>query len=148
MRRLLIAFVVVGLLAGCGGQSTPPPTALNAPPGATAARRTSYVASDPALVRGTGRAQVVEFFSSKSDQSKSLMPIVHQLEDKYSKSVDFVYLDIDQDNTKQLQKDFNTGGIWPVLVFLSADGVEENRLIGVHTQQEIAPQIEALLAVG
>jgi thiol-disulfide isomerase/thioredoxin len=148
MRRLLIAFVVVGLLAACGGQSTPPPTALNAPPGATAARRTSYLASDPALVRGTGRAQVIEFYSAKSDQSMALMPIIHQLEDQYTKSVDFVYLDVDQDNTKQLQKDFNTTSALPVLVFLSADGVEENRLVGVHTKQEIDPQIEALLAVG
>src|SRR5690349_15611778 len=102
MRRLLLISIIAGLLAGCGGQATPAPTALNAPPGATAALRTNYVASDPSLVRGTGRAQVVVFYSTSSDQSQVLRPVIHQLEDQYSKSVDFVYLDVTQDNTKQL----------------------------------------------
>ena len=148
MRRLLLVSIIAGLLAGCGGQATPAPTALNAPPGATAALRTNYVASDPSLVRGTGRAQVVVFFSASSDQSQVLRPVIHQLEDQYSKSVDFVYLDVTQDNTKQLQKDFNTTGVWPTIVFLSADGVEEDRMVGAHTKQEIAPKIDALLMVG
>ncbi len=149
MRRLLLISIFVGLLlAGCGGQATPAPTALNAPPGATAQLRTNYVASDPTLVRDTGRPQVVVFYAASSDQSQALRPIIHQLEDQYSKSVDFVYLDVTQDSTKQLQKDFSTTGVWPTVVFLSADGVEEDRLVGVHTTQEVAPKIDALLMVG
>jgi len=149
MRRLLLFSVIAGLLlGGCGGQATPAPTALNAPPGATAVLRTNYVASDPSLVRSTGRAQVVVFYIASCDQCQVLRPTIHQLEDQYSKSVDFVYIDISQDNSKQLQKDFTTTGVWPTLVFLSADGVEEGRLVGAHTKQEIQPQIDALLMVG
>lgn len=138
------------LLTGCGGnQAAPTPTrAVNVRPGATAALRTAFIVSDPALVRGTGRPQVIVFYQVNCDQCQTIRPFLHALEDQYHKTIDFIYLDVTQDNTKQLQKDFNTTGTWPTVVFLSADGNEEARLIGVHSQQEIADKVAALLMVG
>lgn len=147
-RRLLVLFVLgATLLTACGGQASPTdvPTPLNMP---KAALLTNYVASDPALVRGTGRPQMIEFFAFWCDICQGMRPMIHQLQDQYGSQVDFVYLDIDADNTKQLQHDFGFNGLRPTIIFLSADGNEEGRLVGQHTKDEIAQQLDGLLTVG
>ena len=149
MKRRLLVLITAGvlLLTGCGGQAspTPQPTPLNAP---KAALQTNYVASDPQLVRATGRPQMLEFFAFWCDICQGMRPMIHQLQDQYDGQVDFIYLDIDAANTKQLQQDFGFNGNRPTLIFLSADGNEEGRLVGQHSKDEIAQQLDGLLAVG
>ncbi len=149
MKRRLLVLMVIGIavLTACGGQTTPTPlpTPLNMP---KAALQTNYVASDPALVRGTGRPQMIEFFAFWCDICQGMRPMIHQLQDQYEKQIDFVYLDIDADNTKQLQRDFGFNGLRPTIIFLSAGGNEEGRLVGQHTKDEIAEQLDGLLTVG
>ena len=142
--RLLGAFTLAALLlSGCGGHATPVvPTAEHA------IDLINYIASDPALVKNTGRPQVVMFFTFPSQASQTVRPIVQKLQDQYADSIDFIYVDEEADNTKQLQKDMNVVGDPPVFVFLSADGFEQGRLAGVHTEQELSGQIDGLLAAG
>ena len=153
MRRIVMMMFIVGLLAtGCGAQSTavPPTIAPNtgtAVPG-HAAELKDYIASDPSLVRTTGRPQVVEFFAFWCVVCQSMRPLMHQMEDKYGNLVDFIYLDIDADNTKQLRTDLTFTGLRPTIIFLSADGVEHGRLFGAHTEPEITALIDPLLSAG
>jgi thiol-disulfide isomerase/thioredoxin len=138
-----VSILAALFLSGCGGHSTPVvPTALHA------ADLINYIASDPALVKSTGRPQVVAFFTFGSDASQSLRPNLHKLEDQYADSVDFIYVDEEADNTKQLQKDLNIVGDPPTIVFLSAEGTEQGRLTGVPTPQQLSDQIDGLLAAG
>src|SRR5687767_1669866 len=110
MRRLVIICLTLGLfLIAC---SSPQPTAVpvsqnNVSSGSgdtssSASSLTDYIASDPAIVRNTGRPQVIEFFAFWCTTCQAMRPILHELQDRYTERVDFVYLDIDADNTKAL----------------------------------------------
>ncbi len=171
MRRL-IAFVLLALVvAACaqapqptpaptvvaqGSNPTPVPTRAPLPtdvpltptPGLKASQITTFIVSDPALVANTGRPQVVEFFAQWCEQCQQMRPIMHALQDQYAAMVDFVYLDIDADNTKELQRKMAFNGLRPTIVFLDANGKEKGRLIGVTPKEKVESQIEELLTVG
>jgi thiol-disulfide isomerase/thioredoxin len=136
--------LVALLLSGCGGGHATPavPTALHA------VELINYIASDPTLVKATGRPQVVVFFTFSSTASQALRPVLHQLQDEYADSVDFIYMDEEADNTKPLQKDMLIAGAPPTVIFLSAGGEEQGRLTGVHGEQELADLIDGLLMAG
>ena len=142
--KVSIFMLVAMLLSGCGGGHATPvvPTALHA------AELTNYIASDPALVKDTGLPQVVIFFTFSSTASQALRSVLQRLQDKYTDSVDFLYIDEEADNTKQLQTDLGVQGAPPILIFLSAGGTEQGRLTGVHTEQELIGQLDGLLMAG
>ena len=73
---------------------------------------------------------------------------MHALQDQYSSMVDFIYLDIDAENTKELQKKLAFNGLRPTIVFLDASGAEKGRIIGVTPKEKVESQIEELLTVG
>src|SRR5215470_18632509 len=114
MRRSVFLLAIVGLLVAACGSAAPKadnaaPQAINAAPKAMnaapqAAMLKDYVASDPALVRSTGRPQVIEFFAFWCTVCQGMRPTMHALQDEYGQSVDFIYLDIDADNTKELRR--------------------------------------------
>jgi thiol-disulfide isomerase/thioredoxin len=167
MRRSLLTVIILGLLlAACAGASptTAPTTAIpnpnppsansvavNVEPtivGTLAVNLTDYIASDPSLVGTTGKPQVVQFFAFWCTVCQGMRPRIHQLQDEYAGAVDFVYLDIDAQNTKDLQKKLTFTGLRPTIVFLDADGNEKSRLVGEQTKEEIQKRIESLVAVG
>jgi thiol-disulfide isomerase/thioredoxin len=52
--------------------------------------------SDPATVHlDSGQTQLVEFFATWSNLSKSMAPVLNRLEAKYSERIQFTYLDVD-----------------------------------------------------
>jgi thiol-disulfide isomerase/thioredoxin len=158
MRRSLFIFAVLSLLiAAC---ATPPqPTALPVPtrgsPQATpsleatkVASLKDYVASDPSLVGTTGRPQLVDFFAFWCTTCQAMRPIIHDLQDEYGLIVDFIYLDIDAENTKALQKQLTFTGLRPTIIFMDPNGKEVSRLVGAHTRQELAEKLDELVGVG
>jgi thiol-disulfide isomerase/thioredoxin len=145
--------MLVPMLSACSGPSTPPPEPLRAPPtaeptGTQAVKLTDYVASDPALVGTTGRPQVIEFFAFSCNTCQAMRPAIHALQDEYGFMVDFIYLDINAQNTKALQKQFAVTGEQPTIVFMDFTGQERTRLVGNHTKEELENRIQDLVAVG
>ena len=152
--------VVAVVLSGCSAPAaTPSPaptattvTAANVPAPAAqdalpAVPKEMY-ASDPALVRNTGRPQVVEFFAFWCDVCHAMHPTMVALQQAYQQQIDFIYLDIDADNTKGLRQSMGFTGLRPTIVFIAADGTETGRLVGMHSQQELVEQITTILGVG
>jgi thiol-disulfide isomerase/thioredoxin len=121
---------------------------LTPTPGPKASELTTFIVSDPALVANTGRPQVVEFFAHWCEQCQQMRPVMHGLQDQYSSMVDFIYLDIDADNTAELRRKLGFNGLRPTIVFLDASGNEKGRIIGVTPKDKVESQIEELLTVG
>ncbi len=141
------------LLAACStGTAGSPPDQLTVvatvTPGSVAATLKDIAASDPALVRRTGRPQVVEFFAYWCTDCQHMYPVMHDLETSYAQKIDFLYINIDADNTKALQRDLTFSGLRPTIVFLDAKGQEVQRLVGVHTQEAVQPILDKLVAAG
>lgn len=62
------------------------------------------IATDPKTVDLiSGEIQFIEFFAFWDGYSKSMAPIVHQLEARYGSEIKFIYLDIDDPATKELK---------------------------------------------
>jgi thioredoxin-like negative regulator of GroEL len=58
--------------------------------------RVTQKITDPTTVRlDAGQLQLVEFFGAWSNLSKSMAPVLNRLEAKYSGSIQFTYLDVD-----------------------------------------------------
>ena len=52
-----------------------------------------------------------------------MAPVVHGLEDKYGTYLDFVYLDIDDPATKEIQDQLSYNDRWrPFIIFVNAQG--------------------------
>src|SRR5882724_8752915 len=111
LRSVLLILLVAVVLSACAAPAptpTPGPTATtvvtsaNVP--ASADQDSAPVvpqdmyASDPALVRNTGRPQIVEFFAFWCDVCHAMHPTMVTLQQQYQQQVDFIYLDIDADN--------------------------------------------------
>ena len=169
LRSVSLIVLVAVVLSGCSS-SAPSPTSAPAPtatqPAAAVTSGNSanapasdgqdalppvpkdMYASDPKLVRNTGRPQVVEFFAFWCDVCKAMHPDMVTLQQEYQQQADFIYLDIDADNTKELRQSMGFTGLRPTIVFLAADGTEMGRLVGQHTLQELTDQMPSILAVG
>jgi thiol-disulfide isomerase/thioredoxin len=152
MRRVLCLFVGMSLLlAACAGTaptSTPAPTQAPAGGGGEAVSRPDYLPSDPTLVGTTGRPQIVVFFAFKCDICQSMRPTMHELEATYGTMVDFIYLDVNADNTVEVQQRLNITGSPPAIIFFNAEGQEKGRFVGLHNKTELETEIEDLVAVG
>jgi thiol-disulfide isomerase/thioredoxin len=83
------------------GLSTPASPTVAAIPTTLPVVRTNLTATDPASVKlDSGKLQLVEFFAYWCPLCKSMAPVLHLLEDKYSSQVLFSYLDVDNDATR------------------------------------------------
>jgi len=74
--------------------------------------------------------------------------MMHDLQDQYGGMVDFIYLDVNDDKTSDLQQKLNFAGTPPAVIFFDANGNEKGRFVGLHSQAEIETEIEDLVAVG
>ncbi len=154
MRQVAFILVIMSVfLAACGGQTPPTATQLPTQPsagntGGAASALADYVPSDPAQVGTTGRPQVVEFFAFKDGTSQAMRPVIHRLQDQYGTMVDFIYLNTEADNTKDLQKKFNITGQGPTIILFDEKGTEKCRFVGMHNLAEVETEIEDLIAVG
>jgi thiol:disulfide interchange protein len=158
---MLIAVLLVGLmLAACSGNTAPTPTAapedefiegetitMTPPPGKVAENK-DFAPSNPALVAKTGRPQVVMFFASWCEQCHAMAPIVFKAQDDFGAFVDFIYLDIDAENTKALRDQYAFNGQRPTIIFLDAEGQETGRLVGVQSQETFDKLFDPILTVG
>jgi hypothetical protein len=63
-----------------------------------------------------------------------MAPVVHGLENKYSQQMNFVFLDIDNPGTKDLQKELGYSTSWrPYIFFLNSEGeIVGDTLIGAQ----------------
>lgn len=63
------------------------------------------IATDPDTVElASGEIQLIEFFAFWDGYSKSMAPIVHELEARYEDEITFIYLDIDDPATMELKE--------------------------------------------
>jgi thiol-disulfide isomerase/thioredoxin len=70
--------------------------------------KTRFVASDPSKVDLiAGRPQLVVFFANWCTLCKSIAPVVLGIEDQYGNQMNFIYLDIDDEETRSLQTKLN-----------------------------------------
>jgi thiol-disulfide isomerase/thioredoxin len=150
-RFMILPLALSLLLSACSGQpASPTPVPTSAIPAAEprASDLKDYIASDPSLVKNTGRPQFVEFFAFWCTTCQAMRPLIHKLQDEYGERVDFIYLDIDADNTKALRQELQFTGLRPTIVFLSGEGTEMGRMIGMHSEDELSSQIDSLLTSG
>ena len=150
---LLVLVLLALVIAACAGPSTPPGEPLKAPPsaeptGTRAVKLTDYVPCDPSLVGTTGRPQVIVFFTFSCTTCQAMRPAIHALQDDYAFMIDFIYLDMDAQNTKALQKQFALTAERPTIIFIDFAGQERSRLVGQHTKAEIENLVQDLVAVG
>lgn len=80
-----------------------------------------------------------------------MAPVVHGLEEKYGKYMNFVYLDIDDPSTSDFQNELDYNRAFrPYILFLNSDGeIIGNTLIGVQSDDYMEENIiEVLKADG
>lgn len=145
MKRIILLISLVVLLVGCSGAAPQATKVSEAAVQPAAASLDNYVASDPAMISSTGRPQVIEFFAFWCTTCQAMRPVIHGLQDRYRDKVDFIYLDIDAANTKDLQKTLGFTGLRPTLIFVTPEGTEMDRLVGVQASDQIAQKIDALM---
>lgn len=150
--RPWIGLMLVLALAACNTTTaTPtvnsPASSLSVTPVAQPVTNANkYTPSDPALVGNTNHPQVVVFYASWCTSCSAMRPTLFALQDKYSASIDFIYLDIDAANVQPLKDKYGFRNERPTILFLDAQAMEQQRLIGVHKREVVEPILEALLS--
>lgn len=103
------------------------------------------IATDPKTVElESGQIQFVEFFAFWDGYSKSMAPIVHQLEARYGEEINFVYLDIDDPATKEFKLTLGYQ-IQPHFFLLDQEGEIIEQWIGLVKESEFESVIQAVL---
>lgn len=102
---------------------------------------------DSSHVGNTGRPQLVEFFTTWCPICNSLRPSVHALEAEYWGRVDFVYLDREADDNRDIVSQFGVRG-QPVFFLLEPDGTIVRQWFGYADPAELAASMDEYLATG
>jgi len=164
LKHTLFLLAVIIVLAACATAPVPTPipagpVAQNQPGQNQAAGqsqssepkfadRKEFTDSDPLLIKKTGRPQMVMFFAHWCTTCHSMRQMIFELQDAYNSRIDFLYMNIDAENTKGPQKDLNFTGLRPTLVFLTPGGEEMGRLLGVQSREDITKQLDSLVTGG
>ncbi len=120
------------------GQLTPPaaPTEVSAPTPTQGVVRTRLQATDPRTFEViSGQNQLVEFFSFSSPTSKSMAPVMYNLEDRYQDQIRFVYLDID-DPANSFYKSLMGSRPMPLFFLLDGQGNVIKEWVGYVSAEE------------
>lgn len=146
MRRVVPPSCVTPLLiavlaaAGCrdrGAQSAPPK-----PEAARTAESASDAGPRPiAIARGSGRPLVLVFTRDHCLPCELMAPWVQELARRHAGRVDFLTVNLDREENRELQGFFRVSGV-PLQVFIDGRGREVDRHSGLATLEELG----ALLA--
>lgn len=95
-------------------------------------------ATDPtSFVLASGKIQLVEFFAFWCSDCKSMAPILHSMESKYSSQIHFVYLNVDDPQNSQVLKELNASFYVPEFRILDPLGKTLWTQIGPISQAEL-----------
>ncbi|MBN1121920.1 MAG: thioredoxin family protein [Anaerolineae bacterium] len=89
-----------------------------------------YRYDPPTVVGATGNPQFLEFFTGWCGVCSGMKPTVHALEAEYWGKVDFVYLDREANENREVVSTFGISS-QPVFILIDADGNEIERWFGV-----------------
>ncbi len=102
--------------------STPAATITPFPTSTPVVVRTGLVSTDPrTFFLISGKYQLVEFFAYWSPTSKSMAPIMNNLQERYKARINFVYLDVD-DPANALFKNLIGNRLPPLFYLLDEQG--------------------------
>lgn len=83
---------------------------------------------------------VVDFYADWCPPCKKLKPIFDEFKQKYEGRLNFVTINVDQ--YQNLASTYNVSNI-PTLLFISRDGKELGRMVGLHAPEEIDSQLHS-----
>lgn len=101
-------------------------------------------ATDPTSFQlASGGYQLVEFFAFWCPTCKSMAPILHRLENKYSQTVRFVFLDIDDPRTNEFKQKLGYQ-YQPHFFLLDGNGNILRQWVGYVAEEELESSLVAL----
>lgn len=109
--------------------------------------RLQVTPSDPTMfVLSANRPQIVEFYANWSIVAKSMGVVILGLEDEFGNQVNFIYLDIDDPRTIQIQNQLGYEfSSLPHFILIDGQGGLVNEWIGYVTADELQAAISSLL---
>ena len=97
----------------------------------------------PTIIGNTGRPQFIELYADWWSACRAAKPMVHGLESEYWGQVDFVYLDIEnQNNYQALRSRFGNVSTIPRFFILDADGNILSDWTGVESSSSIRQKLD------
>ena len=109
--------------------------------------RTRFVATDPTSVDlAAGRTQLVVFFAEWCILCRSVAPVILNLEGQYPGRMNFIYLDVDDPETKTLQEKMNYKLIArPHIYLIDPQGSVLREWTGYISLEELQEAIRSVL---
>ena len=99
---------------------------------------------DPQIALSNGKATLFEFYADWCEVCKEMAPAMVSLHDKYNNKVNFVMLNIENNQWDDLIDKYEVSGI-PQINFFNQDGQFKGKSIGAKTEIEIMNSLELLL---
>ena len=148
MRTMVIAVIVSGLLVGCGTNPKPAlPTRDTPAQKAPESTVTSApLTGQPAASGGEQEKPVAlpklwDFFATWCGPCREQAPIIAELEREYHGRIEIRSIDVDQE--RELAQRYSIEAV-PTLVFLSAEGREVDRKVGLMSKEDIVARFRTL----
>ncbi|MEG2401619.1 MAG: thioredoxin [Muribaculaceae bacterium] len=133
--HLFTCTIAIFAITACTGTSKKVDTNTETQP------QTQTTSTASSTIPSNNMPSVIDFSATWCGPCKQFAPIFDAVNQKFSKTINFVKIDIDE-NT-ELAQQYGVESI-PTVIFLSADGKEINRTVGLITQQELETNINAL----
>ncbi|MEG1538897.1 MAG: thioredoxin [Muribaculaceae bacterium] len=133
--HLFTCTIAIFAITACTGTSKKVDTNTETQP------QTQTTSTASSTIPSNNMPSVIDFSATWCGPCKQFAPIFDAANQKFSKTINFVKIDIDE-NT-ELTQQYGVESI-PTVIFLSADGKEINRTVGLITQQELETNINAL----
>lgn len=86
-----------------------------------------------------GKPGIIDFNATWCGPCRQMKPVFHQLARKYGDKYNFISIDIDQ--YPELAEKYHIQSI-PTFVFIDADGIEGNRILGAVDASVLAEELE------
>jgi thiol:disulfide interchange protein len=132
-RIVFLALLALVASACASAETTPAPTVEH--------ERTP---SDITLVANTGRPQFLDSYADWCITCNRNKPIVHRLEDQYKDRVDFMYLNIDLEDTLTTRERFDIVAR-SQYVLIDADGSVVQKWFGYLDEAEVTAALDQFL---